>query len=206
MTIPAGSAIPHDQRLALCKALRSQIRKQRRALSAEFQQQASTAAAARLLAVIDAQPKIQQVALYFSCDGELDTSPLFAALWQRGIKTCLPVLHPFNRGHLLFLHYHADSPMRQNRFGIAEPLLDIRHLVLPTQLDMIVTPLVAFDNQGNRMGMGGGFYDRTLANPHVSALAVGYAHDCQHHEQLPLAEWDIPLPLIVTPNRLINNH
>ncbi|WP_324032492.1 5-formyltetrahydrofolate cyclo-ligase [Shewanella avicenniae] len=205
MTIPAGTAIPHDERLAHCKQLRAEIRKQRRSLSAEFQAEAAAMASQRLLEIIDARPAIRQVALYFSCDGELSTAPLFEALWQRGIATCLPVLHPFNHGNLLFLHYDAQTTMQQNRFGILEPKLNSQQLVLPRQLDLILTPLVAFDNLGNRMGMGGGFYDRTLANPQLSALAVGYAHDCQHHEQLPVAEWDIPLPLIVTPTRLINN-
>lgn len=55
------------------------------------------------------------------------------------------------------------------------------------------------------MGMGGGYYDRTLANPQLQALAVGYAHDCQQVAMLPLAPWDQQLPLIVTPTRLLDN-
>lgn len=205
----APHAVIHNARLAQCKALRQQIRHTRRALSDAEQQQSATQASTRLLQWIDQQQaagqKINHVALYFSCDGELNTMPLFSALWQRGIQTCLPVLHPFSHGHLLFLRYQQHSQMQRNRYGIAEPLLDISNLVLPRQLDIIITPLVAFDDHGNRMGMGGGFYDRTLANPQVSAIALGYAHDCQHSEQIPLAPWDVPLPLIVTPTRLLDN-
>ncbi|MCH1925041.1 5-formyltetrahydrofolate cyclo-ligase [Shewanella sp. C32] len=200
-----SAPLHHDQRLDYCKQLRQQIRHARRALTPAQQQAAAQAASQRLLALIDSLPAIRHVALYFSCDGELDTAPLFPALWQRGIATCLPVLHPFSQGQLLFLQYHRDSHMQPNRFGIAEPKLNINALVLPHMLDLIVAPLVAFDDAGNRMGMGGGFYDRTLANPALKALAVGYAHDCQYRPQLPLAPWDIPLPVITTPTRLIDN-
>lgn len=71
---------------------------------------------------------------------------------------------------------------------------------------MIVTPLVAFDDNGNRMGMGGGFYDRTLAQVKDNKpLAVGYAHDCQQVSYLPVEYWDIPLPIIITPTKRIAN-
>lgn len=103
-------------------------------------------------------------------------------------------------GRLLFLRYQLASELHVNRFGIPEPRLDIRTLVPLAELDLILTPLVAFDAQGNRMGMGGGFYDRTLAAAQQSArtvplLAVGFAHTLQLVDSLPLAPWDIPLPL-----------
>lgn len=192
-----------------CLQLRRNIRKQRRALSHEFQQQAAAQAQQRLLQLLDelalSGRAVSTMSLYFSCDGELDTSALFTALWQRQIQTYLPVLHPFSPGNLLFLRYQADTPMFRNRFGIPEPRLDVRQLLLPSQLELLLTPLVAFDSKGNRMGMGGGYYDRTLANPQLQALAVGYAHDCQQVATLPLAPWDQQLPIIVTPTRLLDN-
>ena len=64
-------------------------------------------------------------------------------------------------------------------------------------------PLVAFDEYGQRLGMGGGFYDRTLQNwQHYKTQPVGYAHDCQLVEKLPVEEWDIPLPAVVTPSKV----
>lgn len=64
-------------------------------------------------------------------------------------------------------------------------------------------PLVAFDEYGQRLGMGGGFYDRTLQNwQHYKMQPVGYAHDCQLVEKLPVEEWDIPLPAVVTPSKV----
>lgn len=84
--------------------------------------------------------------------------------------------------------------MIKNRFAITEPLLDIRHIVPINELDIIFTPLVAFDKQGNRLGMGGGFYDRTLQNwQQQSFIPVGLAHRCQEVDELPVESWDIPL-------------
>ncbi|WP_159287438.1 5-formyltetrahydrofolate cyclo-ligase, partial [Klebsiella pneumoniae] len=104
-----------------------------------------------------------RIALYLANDGELNTQPLIEWLWQQGKQVYLPVLHPFAKGHLLFLHYHTHTPMDKNRYGIAEPKLDQRLICPVRELDIIGTPLVAFDQSGQRLGMGGGYYDRTLA-------------------------------------------
>lgn len=82
-----------------------------------------------------------------------------------------------------------------NRLKIHEPKLDVRDVLPLSRLDVLITPLVAFDEYGQRLGMGGGFYDRTLQNwQHYKMQPVGYAHDCQLVEKLPVEEWDIPLP------------
>ncbi|CAM4242983.1 5-formyltetrahydrofolate cyclo-ligase [Lelliottia jeotgali] len=143
------------------------------------------------------------VALFLSFDGELDTQPLIEQLWRAGKKVYLPVLHPFSPGNLLFLHYHPHSELVVNRLKITEPKLDVRD-VLPLQdLDVLITPLVAFDESGQRLGMGGGFYDRTLQNwQQYGVQPVGYAHDCQGVKALPVEKWDIPLPAVVTPSKV----
>jgi len=137
------------------------------------------------------------VALFLSFDGELDTQPLIDELWRTGKKVYLPVLHPFSPGNLLFLHYHPHSELVVNRLKITEPKLDVRDVLPLEQLDVLVTPLVAFDKSGQRLGMGGGFYDRTLQNWQQHGLQpVGYAHDCQGVEKLPVEKWDIPLAVV----------
>ncbi|SUG45908.1 putative ligase [Salmonella enterica subsp. arizonae] len=86
-----------------------------------------------------------------------------------------------------FLHYHPHSELVTNRLKIQEPKLDVRDVLPLSQLDVLVTPLVAFDEDGQRLGMGGGFYDRTLQNwPSHGLTPVGYAHDCQRVEKLPV--------------------
>jgi 5-formyltetrahydrofolate cyclo-ligase len=130
--------------------------------------------------------------------------PAIHWLWAQQKEVYLPVLHPFTPGHLLFLRYTATSPMTRNRYGIAEPELDMSQVVPHSTLDLICTPLVAFDAGGNRLGMGGGYYDRTLACWHEHRLGpkpLGIAHDCQQVETVPQEEWDVPLPQIITPSR-----
>jgi 5-formyltetrahydrofolate cyclo-ligase len=140
--------------------------------------------------------------LYVTHDGELATQKLIEALWDVDINLYLPRIHPFSKGNLLFVRYDRDSVMVNNQYGISEPQLNVQHVITVDKLDMIITPLVAFDEHGNRMGMGGGYYDRTLAQVvDNKPLAVGFAHDCQQVSQVPTDFWDIPLPVIITPTR-----
>ncbi|HHD7478522.1 TPA: 5-formyltetrahydrofolate cyclo-ligase [Klebsiella oxytoca] len=181
--------------------IRQQIRQRRRALTPEQQTQFALQAADRMMAY----PPVllaQTVAVFLSFDGELDTLPLIDQLWRAGKRVYLPVLHPFSPGNLLFLHYHPSSELMVNRLKIREPKLDVRDVLPLSQLDVLVTPLVAFDAAGQRLGMGGGFYDRTLQNWRQRRLQpVGYAHDCQQVDALPTEQWDIPLPAVITPSK-----
>ena len=181
--------------------IRQQIRQRRRALTPEQQTQFALQAADRMMAY----PPVllaQTVAVFLSFDGELDTRPLIDQLWRAGKRVYLPVLHPFSPGNLLFLHYHPSSDLVVNRLNIREPKLDVRDVLPLSQLDVLVTPLVAFDADGQRLGMGGGFYDRTLQNWRQHRLQpVGYAHDCQQVDALPTEQWDIPLPAVITPSK-----
>lgn len=186
-------------------ALRRDVRHQRNAMSSAEQAQFAHQAVQQLLPVIT-QGDFQRVAVYLTNDGELDTQPLINALWQHNIDVYLPRLHPFSRGNLIFLAYTPETTLTTNKLKIKEPKLDITQMLLPHQLDMIVTPLVAFDAHGARMGMGGGYYDRTLANwqQQGKPLPVGYAHNCQQVDALSQAHWDVPLPMIVTPKQIFD--
>lgn len=173
--------------------IRRQIRKTRTNLTALQQQQAAESVTQQALDLIE-QSQAKNIALYFSFDGEISTQPLIETLWQQNKNLYLPVLHPFAKHHLLFLRYLPDTPMVQNHFGIWEPKLNVQHVLPLNELDMLFTPLVAFDKQGNRLGMGGGFYDRTLQNwQQKSFLPIGLAHACQQVEALPIEHWDVPL-------------
>lgn len=185
------------------KALRQNIRNRRRALTIDQQSKASQALSQQL--IHNMPNNVKRVALYLANDGEINPLPFIQACWQRNIEVCLPVLHPFNAGHLLFLNYQSNTQMQTNKYGISEPKLDVRQVVLVKDIDVIYTPLVAFDEQGNRMGMGGGYYDRTLAaNPNVAT--IGIAHDCQQVDALQPQIWDIPLSQIITPTQRIVPH
>ena len=177
--------------------LRQQIRKTRANLTALQQQQAEDSITQQALAFIE-ERNAQHIALYVSFDGEISTEKLIKTLWAQDKYVYLPVLHPFNPNHLLFLRYLPDTPMLKNKFGIWEPKLNVQNVLPLDELDILFTPLVAFDKQGNRLGMGGGFYDRTLQNwQNSSFIPVGLAHQCQQVEQLPTEAWDVPLHQIL---------
>ena len=177
--------------------LRQQIRKTRANLTALQQQQAEDSITQQALALIE-ERNAQHIALYLSFYGEISTDKLIKILWAQGKQVYLPVLHPFNPNHLLFLRYLPDTPMLKNKFGIWEPKLNVQNVLPLDELDILFTPLVAFDKQGNRLGMGGGFYDRTLQPWQKSPfIPVGLAHQCQQVEQLPTEAWDVPLHQIL---------
>ncbi|KAA5928129.1 5-formyltetrahydrofolate cyclo-ligase [Pantoea sp. Bo_2] len=182
--------------------IRQQVRHLRRAMTDD--QQAKAAEQLADLALNYAPlSAARNIALFLSVDGELNTRPLIARLWHLKKAVYLPVLHPFSPGNLLFLRYSPDTPLLPNKLRIPEPPLDIRQLITLDQLDLMMVPLVAFDQHGQRLGMGGGFYDRTLQNWRQHGfLPVGLAHDCQQVDSLPVAEWDVPLPAVMTPSKL----
>ncbi len=194
--------------LDLRAQLRTDIRQQRRLLSVSTQEQAMLTVHKRLIT----HPKIQQaqhIAIYLANDGELDLTQFIQWCWQQDKKLYLPVIHPFSKGQLLFLHYDNNTIMINNRYGIKEPKLDVRDIYPIKQLDVLLTPLVAFDESCARLGMGGGFYDRSLHswyqrfqhNKYAKPYPIGLAHDCQKIEKVPNASWDIPLPEIITPSK-----
>lgn len=191
MTITTASVYKQRQ------ILRREMRLRRANLTEEQQQQAEQHICQQALALI-AQCHAQTIALYLAFDGEISTSLLIKTLWQQGKTVCLPRLHPFAAGQLLFFCYQPNSVLQVNAFSIFEPQLDITTLVPQAELDIIFTPLVAFDRQGNRLGMGGGFYDRTLQHwQQKNFIPIGLAHRCQQVEQLPIESWDVPLSQIL---------
>ncbi|GAA5138965.1 5-formyltetrahydrofolate cyclo-ligase [Thalassotalea piscium] len=190
-------------------AVRAKIRQRRKALSFQEQSIASEALLIQLRELVDVG-QANNIAIYLSNDGELNPELFIQWCWQQGINTYLPVLHPFSKGQLLFLRYHQHSQMKANIYGILEPKLSVLDIISTSDLDIIFTPLVAFDAEGNRMGMGGGFYDRTLSkwyqqfqsDINAKPRPIGLAHDCQKVERLAVQDWDIPLAKIVTPTAI----
>lgn len=184
--------------------LRKDLQLQRQGLSEAVQK----SAALQLVDNAMQQPELAQantVGLYFSFAAELNTGPLLQALLDAGKKVCLPVLHPFTKGHLLMLRYHPQRPLTNNKYSIPEPPLRCPDVVPLAEVDTLLVPLVGFDDKGNRLGMGGGFYDRTLAGWHAGNYpqleVMGLAHDCQQAEHIPVQSWDVPLPAVITPTR-----
>lgn len=148
----------------------------------------------------------RSIAAYIAADGEIDPAILIRRALRDGKRVCLPRLMPGNR--LVFIEYRAGERLRRNRFGIPEPY--IRRIVATMELDVVLLPLVGFDDRGNRLGMGGGFYDRTFAASRQAGRArigaprlIGLAHSFQQVDSLPEQPWDVPLSGVLTERRWI---
>ena len=147
----------------------------------------------------------EHLAIYLAFDGEVSMQETCEWAWEHDKKVYLPILDPNQEGRLLFQRYTDKSRMTRNKFGIEEPIIDYDSTVLPNTLDVICAPLVGFDQNCMRFGMGGGYYDRTLsdlvAKPH-RPIYVGIAHSVQQVANLPTAPWDIPMDYIITEQKV----
>ena len=178
-------------------AIRRLMRERRREVPPAARIGAADALAAELLA----QPLNAgaRVAGYWAADGEI---ALHA--WQlrlpRDVTYCLPVLHA--DGRLRFAPWRAGDPVEANRFGIPEPVVPAGALLEPAALDLVVVPLVGFDARCHRLGMGGGWYDRSFAFRHrqpAPPRLVGAAFAFQQVDgELPSEDWDVQLDAVCT--------
>ena len=144
----------------------------------------------------------QRIACYIANDGEIDPAPLIEHAFFLKKEVFLPILSPL-KNSLYFAPYKPGQHLKLNRFSIPEPVCRPSEWITAAQLDLLLLPLVAFDNSGNRIGMGGGFYDRTLSymqhrSHRKKPVLAGLAHEIQKVGQLQAQSWDIPLDYIVT--------
>ncbi|WP_322981852.1 5-formyltetrahydrofolate cyclo-ligase [Pseudomonas sp. C11] len=182
--------------------LRRLLRQKRRALSTSAQRQAALG----LYRQLAQQPQFRRarhIALYLPNDGEIDPRPLLREAQRRGKRTYLPVLSAWPRTKMVFQRITRHEKLAGNRFRILEPRPQPARQRKIWALDLVLLPLVGFDDRGGRLGMGGGFYDRSLAylrqrkNWHKPTL-LGLAHECQRVDALAMASWDVPLQATVT--------
>lgn len=187
------------------------MRQQRRLLSA-FQQKK---AAQNLCSTLTLSPhfnRSKHVAIYLANDGEIDPARFITKLWKSKKNCYLPVLHPTKKNCLWFYLYTPQTRLTKNRFGILEPAINNKRKISPWALNLVLFPLVAFDEQGGRLGMGGGFYDRTFEftrEDKANALfnrtkLVGLAHHFQQVTSIPAEPWDIPLHGIATDHNTLS--
>lgn len=187
------------------QALRKKLRQQRNALDANTQEDHALGLE-KQLRHHRLFKRSKHIALYLAADGEIDPSYLIENAWLSNKKVYLPVLSPI-ADRLYFARYTANSTMKLNRYNIAEPDVHPGLWLKAQQLDLILMPLVGFDLAGNRLGMGGGYYDRSLSFKLFRKAAyrpylVGLAHQLQHINELPHQPHDVPLSMIATEQQL----
>ncbi|MEX2367506.1 MAG: 5-formyltetrahydrofolate cyclo-ligase [Pseudohongiellaceae bacterium] len=187
------------------KSLRKQSRQKRRKLTPYQQRRA----ALELFHRVRRQPWFRfsrNLSFYQAGDGEIDPTLLFRLACKRGKKCYLPVMSRLGPARLRFIRYRPGDRLRRRQMHVLEPRIRIRNLLQPWALRLVLMPLVVFDANCNRVGMGKGYYDRTFAfkkrGKRKRPVLLGLAHECQRVEKLQPAPWDVQLDAIATPVRI----
>lgn len=185
------------------KTIRKQMREKRRKLSQADQQNAAEQLAERLINH-PVYKHSHNIGCYLATEGELNLMPFIETCWQQNKNVFLPVLQPRNHHPLWFTVFTPQTRLIPNRYGILEPQHTKKQRMRKIiTLDSIFLPLVAFDLAGNRIGMGAGYYDRTLnmlkprkiwLKPRL--IGVGYAF--QQVKSIKTNNWDVPMHFIST--------
>ena len=138
-----------------------------------------------------------KIGCYVSTNNEVETKYLNKAILESKKSLYLPKIRSKNR--MDFVVSHKKTMYQKNQYGIPEPIDD--KSVDVKSMDLIIVPLVAFDSNKNRIGMGGGYYDRKfnyLKNSKMKPNLLGIAFDCQFHNKIQSDSWDVNLTNVIT--------
>ena len=204
--------------------LRKQYRDSRKHIAATARHDAAMQAAKNLLACPIFKSSTH-ISCYLPAPEEFETTPIIEAIWHANKHCYLPVLNDpttyqtrltgfeylsgishDNAFCMDFVRYQDGDPLHSNKYKILEPV-NTQHKIAPNQLDLVIVPLLVFDLHGHRLGMGGGYYDRTFAFLHdvmvrkPFMLGLGFA--IQQTEKIPSEEWDVKLDGVLTEKECI---
>ena len=182
--------------------LRQRNRKQRAQLSKEAQEEAALQLFDRIIALPEFI-NANKIAVYSAINGEISLNLVIDRALALGKHVYLPNL---DLKSLRFSPYYHSQKMRINRFKLPEPDVTDAEMLAPEALDLVLAPLVAFDPQRNRIGMGGGYYDRSFefrkqAGRDLPTL-IGVAHELQKVDELVPEDWDVRLDMVITDNAI----
>ena len=192
--LPASTSTTHDAQILQ----RRDAKRARRELPDKERLRASN----RIVSTVVRAPwfaRAQLIGCYLAAPDEADTWPIISRAWRMKKRIFAPVAG--KKGRMRFREITADSTLVRNRFGLFEP---VDGEILPAKrLHVVLTPLVAFDEKGNRIGMGGGYYDRAfsfLKNRRLMLRPklIGLAYDCQRVREITANPWDIRLYSVIT--------
>ena len=184
----------------LKRRLRKEFRQRRRNLDPNARQSADRAIHRTLIELVESTA-CASLSAFVSFDGEPDLGPTLNVLSRRGVRIALPVIVDApETPRLQFCNWDPSMPLARNFFGIDEP--GSGDVVPPGDLDLVLLPLVAWDECGHRLGMGAGYYDRALASVVDCSrpLRVGIAYALQQADRLPADPWDVRLHQVITEN------
>ena len=180
------------------QSLRTDALRARRTLSAQQRTAASSIICKRVTASRDYYAS-SLIGCYLPMQDEVDTREIIERAWRANKRIFVPVLR--GNAEMVFCEILPNTDLRPNQFGIWEPVRGV--LIGPRQLQLVITPTVAVDENQHRLGMGGGFYDRCFAflrhrRHWVSPKLLGIAFQCQKVEKISPNPWDIRLYRVIT--------
>ena len=182
------------------RAVRATMRGRLASLGEDERRRASGAACARVMN-LDAFRQASTVMLYMPLATEVDTTPLAIRCFQTGKIVCVPRVDWKRRDmHAVDARSFDDNFMEIDEHGLRTPREG--QLIPPSMIDLVVVPALAFDTAGNRLGRGGGFYDRFLSRLRRSATSIGLAFDVQITDRLPVDDLDVRVDGVVTDRRV----
>ena len=183
--------------------LRRQLRQQRRRLDI-FQQRQAEQNTLKHLIKHPQFKQAQKIGIYLNAFGEIHTRKIIKYCFQQGKTVYLPLIGNMNQKLLwvpINAHLYYNRRFAKHPLGMREPMN--RRGVAARQLDLLLMPLLACDVHGTRMGMGGGYYDRTLADAPQRPFRIGLAHPFQYlDDALTRQSWDQPLDYLCTPEKI----
>ena len=183
--------------------IRKALLAKRRAVTAE-QRMAAGQTARQMLVTNSLFYTSQHIACYLGQEDEFDCTPIIQEIWRLGKKCYLPVLSSQKTQGLEFVVYHPGDRLRLNRYKIFEP--ERGDGLAAEKLDLVMVPLVAFDAQGHRVGMGGGYYDRTFSFRREGVCSkpylLGLGYELQRVAEVPGQSWDVLLDGVLTEEKI----
>lgn len=184
-------------------ALRSVLKLARQQLSKTQVEEYSATIAKTLLTHLEPSTK---VAGYLALGNEVKLDRVLHAARQQQCLTYVPIVQAENT--MVFSPVNDDIPLVKNQYGILEPKLTLSDCIPASELDVVLVPLVGFDEQCQRMGMGGGYYDRAFAHKRqdntAKPLLIGVAYEVQSTRSVLADWWDVPLDMVITEKRTIH--
>ncbi|WP_367274415.1 5-formyltetrahydrofolate cyclo-ligase [uncultured Legionella sp.] len=175
-------------------ALRNAIKQVRSTLSIQNRSSSSNQICTRIRA-LEEYRKAKTIALYFAVNGEVDLTSIWNSAPLQGKFCYFPALNKDQT--LSFLPATPKTPFINNKYGIPEPDVSREQAIPIEDINLIIMPLVAFDTRCTRLGMGAGYYDRTLEQQKKGTF-IGAAYQFQHVDYLEPQAWDVPLDAVVT--------
>ena len=182
------------------RAVRNQVKAALGAISETQANEASQNACRRLMELPEFHDA-RAVMAYLPIPGEVDVTSIILTAWQQDKAVLVPKVS-WDKRHMVAVELHSlDTGLVVTKGEVREPEDGV---LWPTQdIDLIILPALAYDRKGHRLGRGGGFYDRFLAQKEVRAVRCGLAHHLQLMDELPRHQHDQPVDIVVTDSEVL---